>query len=97
MSERQEAGYCEEVRRRFHLDTSSGIGRIYATALGVYQLYLNGEPIGDHVLAPGWQSYNHRLHYQTYEIPPDLLRQGENTLEAVVGEGWYAGRLTWRV
>ena len=84
------------VRRRFHLDTSSGIGRIYATALGVYQLYLNGEPIGDHVLAPGWQSYNHRLHYQTYEIPPDLLRQGENTLEAVVGEGWYAGRLTWQ-
>lgn len=70
-------------------------GRIYATALGVYQLYLNGTPIGDHVQAPGWQSYNHRLHYQTYAIPTDLWRQGENVLEAIVGEGWYAGRLSW--
>ena len=88
------------VRHIFNLDSAkmSSLGesaRVYATALGVYYLYLNGKPIGDHILAPGWQTYNHRLHYQTYEIPSSLFRSGENVLAAVVGEGWYAGRLTW--
>ena len=69
--------------------------RIYATALGVYELSINGSTIGDHVMAPGWQSYNHRLHYQTYTIPAGVLVEGDNTIEAVVGEGWYSGRLTW--
>ena len=69
--------------------------RIYATAFGVYELCLNGERIGDHVLAPGWQAYQHRLHYQTYPIPSGVLRAGTNVLGITVGEGWYAGRLTW--
>ena len=73
---------------------SSG-ARIYATGLGVYKLELNGVSVTDHVLAPGWQTYNHRLHYQTYVVPAEQFKSGENTLGAIVGEGWYAGRLTW--
>ena len=89
------------TRTSFHLDSAKldgikkGGARIYATALGVYQLEINGKRAGDHVLAPGWQSYNHRLHYQIYIIPAALFREGENVLGAIVGEGWYAGRLTW--
>lgn len=80
----------------FNLDAASGPIRIYATALGVYELSVNGTKIGDHVLAPGWQSYNHRLHYQTYAVPEGVFVKGENTIEAVVGEGWWSGRLTWQ-
>ena len=69
--------------------------RIYATAFGVYSIFINGNPIGDHVLAPGWQAYQHLLHYQTYEVPSDVLQAGENVIGIIVGEGWYAGRLTW--
>ena len=31
--------------------------------------------VGDHVLAPGWTSYDHRLRYQTYDVT-DLLAEG---------------------
>ena len=74
---------------------SAGGARVYATALGVYKLELNGKAVGDHVLAPGWQTYHHRLHYQTYVVPADQFRVGDNVLGAIVGEGWYAGRITW--
>jgi alpha-L-rhamnosidase len=83
------------VAKTFKLGSASGPQRVYATALGVYELSINGKRVGDHVMAPGWQSYNHRLHYQTYEIPEGVLVSGENTIEALVGEGWYSGRLTW--
>lgn len=92
------------LRKTFSVSATADIHlqpvRVYATALGVYQLYLNGQRIGDHVLAPGWQSYAHRLHYQTYTLPAAALHEGDNTLEAIVGEGWFAGRLSigpqWR-
>jgi len=83
------------LRRTFSLDNVAGTRRIYATAPGVYEISINGKRIGDHVLAPGWQSYNHRLHYQTYEIDEGVLNKGDNLIEVTVGEGWYSGRLTW--
>jgi alpha-L-rhamnosidase len=83
------------TRRTVSINLGTGRSRIYATALGVYEIKVNGKRIGDHVLAPGWQSYNHRLHYQTYVIEKGVLVDGDNVIEAVVGEGWYSGRLTW--
>jgi len=80
------------LRRTFNLDEARP-ARIYATALGVYELHINGRRVGDHVMAPGWQSYHHRLHYQTYEI--EGLAPGENVIEAIIAEGWYSGRLSW--
>jgi alpha-L-rhamnosidase len=69
--------------------------RLYATAHGVYVPSVNGERAGDHVLAPGWTSYHHRLRYQTYDVTR-LVHQGDNTVEVLVGNGWYRGRLGWR-
>ncbi len=66
--------------------------RLYATAHGLYQVEVNGQRVGNDVLAPGWQTYKHRLHYQTYDIT-HLLKEGENAIGASVGEGWFAGRL----
>ena len=66
--------------------------RLYSTALGVYEAYLNGEQIGDHVLAPGWTSYDHRLRYQTFDVT-HLLHPGPNVLGAILGDGWFRGRL----
>ncbi|MFE4962748.1 family 78 glycoside hydrolase catalytic domain [Streptomyces sp. NPDC056660] len=80
------------LRRDFALTGPVASARLYITAYGVYEAEINGEPVGDHVLAPGWTSYAHRLRYQTYDITP-LLRTGENTIGALLGEGWYTGRL----
>ena len=68
--------------------------RLYATAHGVYTATLNGRRVGDHVLAPGWTSYHHRLRYQTYDVT-DLVREGDNELEVLLGNGWFRGRLGW--
>ncbi|WP_432970232.1 family 78 glycoside hydrolase catalytic domain [Dactylosporangium sp. CA-233914] len=66
--------------------------RIFVTYLGIGRLWLNGQPVSDDVLAPGWQSYRHRLAYDCYDVTA-LLRRGDNVLEARVADGWYAGRL----
>ena len=65
---------------------------VCVTALGLYRLFLNGEKVGEDELAPGWTSYDKHLCYQTYDVT-DGLREGENTLEAMLGAGWYKGKM----
>ncbi|QHC62821.1 family 78 glycoside hydrolase catalytic domain [Rathayibacter festucae] len=65
--------------------------RLYATAHGIYSPRLNGEPVDDGVLAPGWTAYQHRLRYQVYDVT-DLVVEGENSLDVVLGNGWWRGR-----
>ena len=64
--------------------------RIYATALGLYEIKLNGKPITDNCFNPGWSAYNFRLLYQTYDVT-DMLDDGTNVLTAEIAPGWYKG------
>ncbi|MBB2910268.1 alpha-L-rhamnosidase [Streptosporangium becharense] len=80
------------VRGEFHVRAGVRAARLYATALGVYEAELNGQVVGDQVLAPGWTAYGHRLRYQTFDVT-HLLREGVNCLGATLGDGWYRGRL----
>ncbi|KAM0491925.1 hypothetical protein ACHAP8_010298 [Fusarium lateritium] len=79
-------------RKDFAVPDSIESARLYITALGIYEAEINGKRVGDHVLAPGWQSYHHRHVYDTYDVT-DLITPGANAIGALVGEGWYAGRL----
>jgi alpha-L-rhamnosidase len=69
--------------------------RLYVTAHGAFVATLNGAPVSDDVLAPGWTSYHRRLVYRTYDVTP-LLRDGANDLEAFVAPGWFSGRFGLR-
>ncbi len=62
----------------------------YTTALGLYELRLNGKKVGDDYFLPGWTDYEKRLYYQTFDIT-DQLKAGENVIGAVIADGWYAG------
>ncbi len=64
--------------------------RIYATALGVYEIKLNNRKVGDAFFAPGWTNYKKRLQYQTYVICREMLGK-DNKIEITVGNGWYKG------
>jgi alpha-L-rhamnosidase len=68
--------------------------RLYATALGVYETLINGKPVGDDLLAPGWTDYTKRVMVQTYDVTK-LMQPGTNVVGAVLADGWYAGRLGW--
>jgi alpha-L-rhamnosidase len=75
-------------------DAPGGVvgARLYLSALGVHQAEINGHPVGDEVLAPGWTSYHHRLRYQALDVT-DLVTPGANAIGVVVAEGWYRGRV----
>jgi alpha-L-rhamnosidase len=79
------------LRREFTVRPGVQRARLYVTAQGLYAAQLNGAAVGDHVLAPGWTSYNHRLRYQTFDVT-DLLTTGVNVIGATLGDGWYRGR-----
>lgn len=89
-----EPKHPQYFRKEFELVESAHItsARLYITALGIYEAEINGKRVGDLVLAPGWQSYHHRHAYDTYDVT-DLITPGGNAIGAVVGEGWYSGRL----
>jgi alpha-L-rhamnosidase len=82
------------LRKSFSVGKGVRSARIYSSALGTYQLYLNGERVGKDVLAPGWTDYHKRVVYQTYDVTAQL-RQGANAICAILGDGWFAGALSW--
>jgi len=64
----------------------------HASALGIYELHVNGRRVGDAYFAPGWTDYRKRIYYNTYDITP-FLGEGKNAIGAIVADGWYAGYL----
>ncbi len=80
------------LRRTFAVTRPVRRARLYATSRGLYEARLNGQRVGDALLAPGWTDYTARIQYQTYDVT-GLLREGENALGAILGTGWYAGYL----
>ncbi|WP_425247544.1 family 78 glycoside hydrolase catalytic domain [Streptomyces sp. NEAU-NA10] len=92
--ERAAPGPVPLLRREFDLPTKPVSARLYVTALGVHRTTVNGRPVGDELLEPGWTSYPNRLLYATYDVT-SLLAAGRNALSAAVGDGWYRGHLTW--
>lgn len=66
--------------------------RLYITAHGLYEAWLNGQRVGDQVFTPGYTAYDQRLQYQVYDVTA-LLQPGENVLGAILGDGWYRGKV----
>lgn len=78
---------CPLFSKQFTCSKKLKKATLHITALGVYEATLNRIRVGSFVLAPGWTSYQKRLQYQSYEVT-DLLST-ENTIEVMVGKGWY--------
>ncbi len=83
------------LRREFDLDGDVRRARLHVTSLGLHEVRINGERVGDHRLAPGWTSYRKRLLADTHDVTA-LLGPGVNVVGAVLGDGWYRGRLGWK-
>ncbi len=81
-------------RKTFSAKQAIKSARLYVTSLGLYEMRINGERVGDAYLTPGWTNYNKRLQYQTYDVT-DFIKDGENVLGAIVGCGWFGGNLAW--
>lgn len=82
------------LRRSFATEREVKTARLHVTALGSYQVRINGQRVGDGVLTPDWTDYRKRINYQTYDVTK-LLKKGQNAIAAIVGDGWYASHLGW--
>ncbi len=68
--------------------------RLYVTARGIYEVFLNGTRVGDDHYNPGLTQYNVTHLYQTYDVTA-LVKTGDNALGAMLGEGWWSGLLSF--
>ena len=76
------------LRKSFTLKDPPAAARLYATAYGLYEVYLNGVKVGRQVLTPGNTSYDRMLAHQTYDVTA-YLQSGENHILVILGDGWY--------
>jgi len=82
------------LRHTFEVSAPVKSARLYSTALGTYELFLNGKRVSDDVMAPGWTDYRERIMYQTYDVTA-LVASGKNAIGALLAPGWYATPLEW--
>lgn len=75
-------------RKEFPLDKKVSQALVFVSGLGHYELYINGEKIGDRFLSPGWTNYQKTCYYNTFDITGNLKR-GQNVIGTIVGNGFY--------
>lgn len=85
------------LRKEFTLDKEIKRARAYISGLGYYELYINGDKVGNNVLDPGTTYYNNdqpfelhaRVLYVTHDVT-DYLKTGRNAVGVMLGNGWYS-------
>jgi alpha-L-rhamnosidase len=85
---------CPFLRKEFRTGDNIKEARVYISSRGLYQLYLNGEKVGDQLFTPGWTSYKKRMQYQVYDVT-GYLNNDRNAIGVILGDGWYRGFLGW--
>jgi alpha-L-rhamnosidase len=85
-------GPAPYLRKGFPIVKPVARARLFTTALGLHDTYLNGIRVGAERLAPGWTDYTKRLQYRGFDVT-SALRQGDNALAAQLGRGWYSGNI----
>jgi alpha-L-rhamnosidase len=77
-----------QLRRAFALDGKIKRARAYVIGLGYFEMTINGQRVGDHLLDPGYTRYDRRLLYVTHDVTA-ALRAGENVIGVMLGNGWF--------
>lgn len=85
---------CSLLRKEFKIERPVRRATLYASALGIYRMRLNGKPVGDDYFTPDWTDYHKRVYYNTYDVT-DLMKQGPNAVAGILGPGWYSGAVGW--
>ena len=83
------------LRKSFSVARPVTNATVSVTALGAYELHLNGQKVSQDVLTPGWTQFTKRVYYQTYDVT-GMVQAGSNTLGAILGDGWYASVLAFK-
>ena len=83
------------LRTEFNTEDKKIIqARLYVTARGIYEMYINGQRVGNDYFNPGLTEYYTTHLYQTYDVT-DKIKTGKNAVGAMLGEGWWSGNITY--
>ncbi|MHB9013169.1 MAG: family 78 glycoside hydrolase catalytic domain, partial [Ignavibacteriaceae bacterium] len=74
------------LRKEFKTNKTIKRATAYICGLGLFELYFNGQRIGDQVLAPALSEYTKRSFYMTFDVTKELL-EGENAVGVILGNG----------
>jgi alpha-L-rhamnosidase len=80
------------LRKDFTASSVPTSARLYISGHGVFEPSINGAPVAEEFLNPGWTVYRHRLNVATFDVT-GLIRSGANSLGVTLGDGWYRGKL----
>jgi len=83
--------FRKEVEIIKHIESAQA----YICGLGYYELYLNGEKVGDHVLDPAPSNYDKQAYYVSYDIS-EQVKSGKNAFGIILGNGFYAQDISWK-
>jgi len=82
------------LRTEFETAGKVESARLYVTARGIYDVFINGEKVGNDHYNPGQTQYNKSHMYQTYDVT-DMIQKGGNAMGAMLAEGWWSGLLSF--
>ena len=89
-------GSVPMLRKEFCLNRPVSSVLFYAAAMGIYELTLNGQKVGNEFLANGAMDFNRRIFYEAYDVT-GLVREGSNAGGAVLASGWFQDQLSYDV
>jgi alpha-L-rhamnosidase len=76
------------LRHEFKVTKEVRRATAYVCGLGFFDLYVNGERVGDHLMDPALTGYDRRACYVTFDVSR-AVHQGENAIGVVLGNGRY--------
>ncbi len=78
------------LRTTFQVGQPVKRATLYATALGIFDVHLNGQRVTDDYFNPGWTDYTKRVYERAFDVT-DQVHPGDNALGAILADGWYSG------
>ncbi|MFS4417379.1 alpha-L-rhamnosidase [Maribacter sp. 2307ULW6-5] len=82
-------------RKETKIDKEVVSAQAYICGLGYYELYLNGNKVGDHVLDPAPSNYDKQAYYVNYDIT-EQIKSGDNAFGIIMGNGFYGQNISWK-
>lgn len=83
------------LRKEFAIDNHIKKARLYITAKGLFEAFLNGEKVGSDLMVPGWTPYAKRIETLSYDVT-NSITHGKNAIGITLAEGWYSGRIGYK-
>ncbi len=83
------------LRGGFHAEGRIRRAVLFTTALGIHDVWLNGRRVSEDFFNPGWTDYRRLVLVRAYDVTP-LIRPGDNTMGALLADGWYSGHVGYR-